>query len=288
MNYRHAFHAGNFGDVFKHVLLLRLLRALQGKETGFLYLDTHAGRGAYDLSARPAPGRPVREPEWPQGIGRLWQAANLAPPLDDYVTLVREFNRRLGTGEGRLRFYPGSPWLAALARRPQDRLVFWERQTVEARVLRREFARMRRVRVECGDGYGAPRAVLPPAERRALVLIDPPFEETGEFSAVLKALREGLERLASGVFAVWYPVTERVRVEAFRTTVRAMAPPAAYWAELAASDRPQVRMKGCGLLVINPRWRFAEELPPLLSALAEALGFDAGKATRGAWLVPRA
>ncbi len=286
MNYRHAFHAGNFGDVFKHVLLLGLLRALQRKEKGFVYLDTHAGRGAYDLAG--APGRPERNPEWPQGIGRLWEAEQLPAALEDYVAQVRNFNRRRAGKGDQLRYYPGSPWLAALVRRPQDRLVFWERQEEEARALRREFAHQRRVQVTRGDGYDAPRALLPPLERRALVLIDPPFEDEGEFAAVTEALREGLARLASGVFAVWYPVTRRAGTDSFRNAVRALAPPAAFWAELEASGSPQVRMKGCGLLVINPPWGFAEGVPPLLAALADKLQLGAGAATRCAWLVPRA
>ena len=286
MNYRHAFHAGNYGDVFKHSLLVLLLRALQRKETGFLYLDTHAGRGVYDLSVPPAPARGSRPPEWPQGIGRLWEAGDLPPPLADYVALVRAFNERAGAGQGRLRFYPGSPWFAALAQRPQDRLAFWERQPAEARALRKQFVRRRRVAVECGDGYGALRAALPPPERRALVLMDPPFEDQGEFDAILGALQEGLQRFPSGVYAVWYPVTERARAEAFLAALRTMAPPPTLGVELAVSADPQVRMKGCGLLVINPPWRFADELQPLLPVLAGRLGIDAGAAARCAWLVP--
>jgi len=151
MNYRHAFHAGNYADVFKHVWLVQLIRALQRKEKGFLYLDTHAGRGAYDLDAAPAGPAAARAPEWPGGIGRLWEAAGLPPALAEYVALVRQFNARAGGSPGKLRRYPGSPWLAALARRPQDRLALWERQPDEAAALRAAFARRRRVAVEAGD-----------------------------------------------------------------------------------------------------------------------------------------
>jgi 23S rRNA (adenine2030-N6)-methyltransferase len=284
MNYRHSFHAGNYGDVFKHTLLVVLLRALQRKDKGFLYLDTHAGRGAYDLRA--APGRTDRPPEWPQGIGRLWNAADLPPPLADYVALVRQFNERAGAGRGQLRFYPGSPWLASLVRRPQDRLALWERQPDEAGALRMEFARRRRVAVEWGDGYGALRAALPPPERRALVLIDPPFEDKDEFDTIFSALREGLRRFPSGVYAVWYPVTERTRADAFHAALRALAPPPTLWAELAVTTDPRVRMKACGLLVLNPPWRLADDLAPLLPVLADRLGLDGGAAARCGWLVP--
>ncbi|MDD2764465.1 MAG: 23S rRNA (adenine(2030)-N(6))-methyltransferase RlmJ [Opitutaceae bacterium] len=286
MNYRHAFHAGNYADVFKHTLLVRLLQALQQKEKGFLYLDTHAGRGIYDLAVSPAPAGRSRPPEWPGGIGRLWAAADLPPPLADYVALVRACNEHAGSGRGRLRFYPGSPWFAAHVRRPQDRLALWERQPEEARALQAGFARRRRVTVECGDGYGALRAQLPPPERRALVLIDPPFEEKGEFTAVLGALREGLRRFPGGVYAVWYPVTERTQADAFHAAWRTLAPPPTLWTELAVTADPQVRMKGCGLLVINPPWGFADELQPLLPVLAGKLGLDAGATARCGWLVP--
>lgn len=280
MNYRHAFHAGNYADVFKHVLLLRLLRALQRKPKGFLYLDTHAGRGAYDLAA--AAAGPARTPEWPAGIGRLWQDAHLPPALGDYVALVREFNERRGGAGARPRFYPGSPWIAALVQRAPDRLAFWERQAGEARVLRAEFDRWRGTAVECGDGYGALRAALPPRERRALVLVDPPFEEQGEFEAILAALDEGLGRFPSGVYAIWYPMTERAQTERFCRALRARVRQAVLGAELAVTADPQVRMKGCGLLVINPPWGFADEVQALLPALTERLG----AASRWEWVVP--
>ena len=288
MNYCHAFHAGNYGDVFKHVLLLRLLRAQQRKEKGSLYLDTHAGRGAYDLGLPPVPGRKDRPPEWPQGVGRLWAGTDLPPALNEYLTLVRNFNEQNGAGPGVLRFYPGSPWFAALVQRPQDRLALWEVQPDEAGALRSEFARWPRTAVECADGYGALRATLPPQERRAVVLIDPPFEQPDEFGAISAALREGLQRFPSGVYAVWYPVTERARAEVFRASLRAFALPPTLWAELAVTADPQVRMKGCGLLILNPPWRFADELPALLPVLAGKLGADAGAVARWEWLVPEA
>jgi 23S rRNA (adenine2030-N6)-methyltransferase len=288
VNYRHAFHAGNYADVFKHALLVRLMRALQRKEKGFLYLDTHAGRGTYDLLSAPAsvPAGKDRLPEWPEGIGRLWRAGKLPPILDDYVALVREFNRRMGATDAQLRFYPGSPWIAELVRRPQDRLMFWEQQPDQAGVLRDDFAGLRRTGVECGDGYGALRAALPPTEHRALVLIDPPYEDPGEFDAILAALREGLRRFPSGVYVVWHPVTERAPSETFRAALKALTRQPTVWAELAVTADPQVRMKGCGLLVINPPWGFAGEVDALLPLFAKLLAVDAGAQSRSGWLVP--
>ena len=285
MNYRHAFHAGNASDVFKHVLVLRLIRAMQRKEKGFLYLDTHAGRGAYDLNAPPAPGLEDRAPEWPGGIGRIWAAPDLPPPIAEFREIVRAFHARSGAAAEPLRLYPGSPWLAALARRPQDRMVFWEKQAMEAEALRGEFENERSVSVVCGDGYEALRAALPPAERRALVLIDPPFEDKEEFQSVLGALREGLKRFPSGVFAFWYPVAERARVDDFHAAALAMSPPPSLWTELAVTADPQVRMKGCGLLILNPPWRVADEINAVLPALARLLAVDSGAGASMGWLV---
>jgi 23S rRNA (adenine2030-N6)-methyltransferase len=284
MNYSHAFHAGNSADVFKHVLLLKLLRAMQQKEKGFLYLDTHAGRGAYDLAA-PQRG-PKREPEWPAGIGRLWKSQGLPPALEDYLALVREFDERGGGDGAQPRFYPGSPWIAMMVRRPQDRLAFWEQQPGEVRHLRADFGRRRGTAVEAGDGYGALRAALPPMERRALVLIDPPFEDQGEYEAILVALTEGVRRFPSGVYAIWYPVTERAQAEAFQRRLRLRLGQPTLGMELAVTADPQVRMKGCGLAVVNPPWGFAEEVKTVLPVLAKILAVDAGASSRSEWLVP--
>jgi 23S rRNA (adenine2030-N6)-methyltransferase len=283
MNYRHAYHAGNYADVFKHVLLLKLLRAMQRKGKGFLYLDTHAGRGAYDLAA--AASNRERAPEWPEGIGRVWKEAVPSPVLDDYTALVRDFDKRRGGG-GKPRYYPGSPSIAALVRRPQDRLALCEQQDWEARKLREELEWSRNTSVERCDGYGALRATLPPLERRALVLIDPAFEEKGEFEAILTALGEAMGRFPNGVYAIWYPITERTQVEAFRCALRVRWPEPVIEAELSVTSNPQVRMKGCGLAVINPPWGFADDVKVVLPVLKDLLSADSGAFARWAWLVP--
>ena len=293
MNYRHHFHAGNYADVFKHVLLRLLLAGMRRKEKGFLYLDTHAGRGRYILEAgsRLADGR-ARAPEWPEGIGRLWTAASLPPVLADYVEAVSVWNLRAGSAAGELATYPGSPWIAQELLRPQDRSALCELREDEAEALVAEFQFQSRVSVHTLDGYTALRAMLPPPERRALVLIDPPFENAGEFADIRRGLREARRRFPSGVYAVWYPVTERARSDDFlrewSDAVPGDAPLSpALVAELqvAAEDSP-VRMKGCGLLVLNPPWQVEAEIKTVLPALARLLGHDAGAAGRLDWLVP--
>jgi 23S rRNA (adenine2030-N6)-methyltransferase len=250
MNYRHAFHAGNFGDCLKHALLLWLLDALQRKPTPLYVLDTHAGAGAYDLSNLPA----RRTNESRGGIRRLLEA--IAPPLDRYLDLVRQ-----------LGLYPGSPALIRALLRPGDRLACCELHPEENAALRRSFAIHQR------DGYEALGALLPPHEKRGLVLIDPPFEEPDEFTRLAASLATAHGRFPSGVLAAWYPVKHRTPVRAFHTALQSAGIRDIVTAELLlrAPLDPE-RLNGCGLLVINPPYRFEAEVAPILHALLRSLG----------------
>ena len=287
MNYRHHFHAGNFADVMKHALLVRLVAGLQRKEKGFLYLDTHAGRGSYDLTVASQGDTLARQPEHPLGIGRLWERPELPEGVAEYVALVKRFDRERGNPGGAPRFYPGSPWLARLLARPQDRLVFCEKQPGESELLDLGFGREPRVKVLTMDGYAAPRALLPPPERRALILIDPPFEAQDEFARIAVAVGEGLRRLPGAVLAIWYPLTERARVEAFFGELLALKLPPTLELELTvAGEQSPVKMKGCGVVVINPPWQFDGEARKMLEWLAEALAQEPGGRAKARWLVP--
>lgn len=288
MNYRHHFHAGNYADVFKHAALMALVAGMQRKEKGFLYLDTHAGRGTYELeSTTHLPDGRERAPEWPAGIGRIWSEAG--GPLDAYLTLVRRFNQERGGNPDAPGFYPGSPWIAANLARSMDRLALCELQEDDSYALAAEFRRRPNVAVSTMDGYTAVRALLPPPEKRALVLIDPPFESAGEFGDILSALREGLRRLPGGVFAVWYPITERARTEGFQRDYLALKPPPTLVVELRiASDGSELRMKGCGLLIVNPPWKIETELIAIARSVAAKLGVDSGAGASAIWLVPEA
>ena len=285
MNYRHHFHAGNFADVFKHALLLRLVRALQAKEKGLLLLDTHAGRGRYDLEGAAQGDTLARQPEWPEGIGRLWDRAGLPAGLGEYVQAVRDFDGRQGSSGGSPRFYPGSPWLLQALARPQDRLGLCELQPDECAALRAEFQFSPGVSVQLLDGYTAVRAMLPPPEKRALVLIDPPFEARDEFARIGTALGDALRRLPAGTFAVWYPLTERAGVAEFFDRLRGLPLPPTLVAELVVNPLAP-KLRGCGLVILNPPWQFEREAKPLLDYLAGALGQAAGAAAELRWLVP--
>lgn len=289
MNYRHHYHAANFADVLKHAVLLRLLAGLQAKEKGILYLDTHAGRGGYDLAAAAAGTSLAREPEWPNGLGRVLGRADAPAEIAEYLEAVRTFDAVAGGGgEEAPRFYPGSPRLAVGRLRPQDRAMLCERHPEERAALAEEFAGARRVSVQEIDGYTAVRAALPPPERRALVLIDPPFEQADEWARIVGAVRDGLARLPGGVFAVWYPLTARARVDAFYRELLATPklPPCFTVELLIAGEAAGLRLWGCGMLVLNPPWGSARPLDGLARWLAPVLAQGDGAAGGVHWLVP--
>ena len=289
MNYRHQFHAGNFADVLKHVLVLALLDRLQLKDKGLLFLDTHAGRGGYDLDVASRGDSLARAPEWPEGWGRVDAAvaagANLPKALQRYAQAVRDFAQR-ATANDALHPYPGSPSLAIAALRPQDRAVFCELQAEEATALRRTLRSPRNFRVERRDGYEAVRGCLPPLERRALVLIDPPYEQGDEAARVAEALQEGLRRLPAGTFAVWYPLTDRADAPAFLRMTAAPHFPPTWTAELTvAGPDAGLKMRGAGVMVVNPPWQLDADVVPAMAWLGEYLAQAPGGKGELRWLV---
>jgi len=267
MKYRHGFHAGNFADVHKHVTLLALLAALKRKDKGFLYFDTHAGRGSYDLSHG--------APEAAAGVGRLCQAELHAAELCRYAALLTQ----LRSARGNPHFYPGSPLLAASELRAQDRGVFVELEGAEAHALAAALAEPRgacpaaRLRAERGNGFELLRASLPPPERRALIFIDPPYEQTrGEFAEVAAAVADGLERFATGVFAAWYPIKEQRVTAAWHADWARRIEVPTLLSELWLYPRDsRVALNGSGLLIVNPPWQIEERMRAWLEELFACL-----------------
>jgi len=272
MKYRHSYHAGNFADVHKHVTLLALLSALQRKEKGVLYLETHAGRGAYDLSGGA---------EADSGVSRLNITTNSAEELQHYGAALADYR----TQHRSPRAYPGSPVLAAGKLRPQDRAVFIELLHSEARALEQALADCSRVRIEQGDGFDRLRAWLPPPERRGLILVDPPYEETGrDFERVGAAIDEALRRFQTGVIAAWYPIKDEREISAWQTgLVRGGLTCETLAAELWLYPRDsRVALNGSGMLIVNPPYLLAERmrvwLPELQAQLAHgSAGLEAGR-----------
>src|SRR5579875_3456455 len=275
MNYRHAFHAGNFADVFKHAILLALLDALTAKDKSLGCFDTHAGSGSYVLDD----AEPQKTGEWRDGIGRLFGAKGL--PLPRYVDAVRALNP-----DGTLRRYPGSPLLAAGALRANDRLVLCELQHGEAAALRALFRNDRRVHVHARDGYAALNALLPPPEKRGLVLIDPPFEaQEGEFATIEAALAKAHARWPGGVYAVWYPVKLRRTIAPFHRHLAAGPFDRVLAAELLVlPDDSPLRLNGCGMAIANPPWKLDAALSAMLRVLCRLLAQSPRASQRVWWL----
>jgi 23S rRNA (adenine2030-N6)-methyltransferase len=278
MNYRHAFHAGNFADVLKHAVLCRVLMHLRAKENAFRVVETHAGAGFYDLTGEEA----SRSGEWREGIGRLL-TARLPAEASALLTPYLEAVAAVDPGASPTR-YPGSPLLTQTLLRDQDRLVANEIEPGAAQSLARALGRDRRCKVVTLDGWTALRAQLPPPERRGLVLIDPPFEQPNEFSRLRDELAAAHRKWPSGIFLVWYPVKDRTGPDLLAKGLRREGMAKLLRAELAVGGvaEPQ-RLRRCGLIVINTPWLLEAELSTLLPALAEAL--SAGRP--GAYLVDR-
>jgi 23S rRNA (adenine2030-N6)-methyltransferase len=282
MNYRHAFHAGNFADVLKHVVLMMLVEHLKKKPAPFFYLDTHAGRGLYDLSEAQA----QRSGEYKGGIGRLLDvpASTLPPEVAAYVGLVRD---SAGKGHSAITAYPGSPLLVARLRRPIDRLVLVESQHKEAAGLAATLGRARGVSVLESDGYSALRAQLPPRENRGLVLIDPPYETEAEFDRVLAGLEVTCQRWPTGTCCIWYPLTGRAGPRRFRRDLASSGIRKVLDVCLSVlPEDAQVGMPGAGLVIVNPPWLLDERLSALLPALHRLLSPQGLGGCRVEWLVP--
>jgi 23S rRNA (adenine2030-N6)-methyltransferase len=260
MNYRHAFHAGNFADVVKHLALVRILLHLRRKQTPFAVLDSHAGRGCYDLASDEA----RRTGEAETGIEKLrGLTGNAETPeaLATYLSLAADPHA-----------YPGSPLIAAKLLRSQDRLVAVEKHAEEAAELKKALAPYRKARVEEGDGYRRLAALLPPPERRGLVLLDPPFEAENEFEQLAGAVKQGLERFATGIFLIWYPVKSRAAVRSFCGEVLNAAPKPLTALTIATSiAAAEGKLSQAGLLVLNPPYGFDADMKQMLALITPRL-----------------
>ncbi len=264
MNYRHAFHAGNFADVVKHAVLARILIHLSEKPQPFRVIDTHAGAALYDLAGPDA----SRTGEWRAGIGRLTGASlglqirNLLAP---YLDAVAKFNNA-----GELRRYPGSPLIALSLMRPQDRLIACELEPGAAAALRANLRADVRAKVIAIDGFMALNAYVPPNERRGIVLIDPPFEQPDEFERLAHSLVEAHRKWSTGTYVAWYPRKDLRAVKGLVNHIKQCGIRKLLRAELDLGG-DATRLVGTGLLIINPPWRLDEELALLLPALGDTL-----------------
>jgi len=255
--YRHAFHAGNHADVLKHLVLMLVLGHMNLKDKGYRIVDTHAGAGGYSLEGVYA----KKKCEFEDGIARLWARADLPPAVADYVALVREFN-----GGKALRQYPGSPTIAQALMRPQDQLRLYELHPTDHRILASVMEGQRNVEVKMADGFDGLKSQLPPATRRAVVLLDPSYEGERDYARVVTTLRDALVRFAEGTYIVWYPQVTKLAAAQLPRRLQAMAPKGWLHARLtvARADAQGFGLAGSGVFVFNPPFTLHDQLAQLL------------------------
>lgn len=269
MNYRHIYHAGNFADVFKHIVLMLVIEHLKQKDKPFFVLDTHAGIGLYDLQSVEA----QKTQEAAAGIHRIWDRQDKPEAVKRYCGLVK----RLNPAKGLPRFYPGSPVLAREMLREKDRLVVNELHPEDVKTLRRNMGKDERLKVEHDDGYIVLKAQLPPPERRGAVLIDPPFELRHEWDLMIRALHDAHKRWATGTFVFWYPIKDPALIREFHAAIAESGLP-----DIIALDflcRPPVDttlFNGTGLIIVNPPWQLTQQLEPVMPWLVKVLTDGAG------------
>jgi 23S rRNA (adenine2030-N6)-methyltransferase len=268
LSYRHAFHAGNHADVLKHAVVVQLLRYLGQKDKPYWYVDTHAGAGVYSLTE----GYAAKTSEYETGIGRLWARTDLPSSVADYVEQVSALN-----ADGQLRFYPGSPFLAWRLLRTQDRMRLFELHSTEIDILRHNFRDAgRRAMLYAGDGFDGIKALLPPPPRRALVLVDPSYEDKRDYARTLTCIEESLKRFATGIYAIWYPQVVRAESERFPEQLKRLQATDWLHVTLTVSRPPSdgYGLYGSGMFILNPPYTLAATMKEVLPYLARVLGQD--------------
>lgn len=267
LSYRHGYHAGNHADVIKHLCLVEILDYLTQKDKPLCYIDTHSGGGAYSLQSHEA----NKTAEYKEGIGKLWQARDLPEPLARYTQLVAQLN----SGET-LKFYPGSPWFAQTLLRANDRLFLSELHPNEVPRLQKNFGTDKRIHIRAEDGLALAVSLLPPKEKRALVLIDPSYEIKTEYKDVLETLTQAYKRFASGTYALWYPVVERQRIVQMEKAFKRSAIKNIVLVELGVAADNSGGMTASGMIIINPPWQLKDRMTAVLPYLCKLLAGDNG------------
>ncbi len=279
LSYRHSFHAGNHADVLKHIVQMLIIENLQQKDKGFYYLDTHAGVGKYRLFSEEA----EKTAEYLEGIARLWEQKDLPEEIQRYVNLIKKLNY----GGKELRYYAGSPFIAALMLREQDRALFTELHPADYPLLRNTFKEYDNITTKRDNGFQQLKATLPPKERRGLVLIDPPYELKEDYDLVVQAVVEGYKRFATGIYAIWYPVVLRQQTKRIIKGLEATGIRKILQIELAVRpDSDQRGMTASGMIVINPPWQLESQMKQLLPYLVKTLVPENTGSWKVSWITP--
>lgn len=282
LSYRHAFHAGNHADVLKHFVQVQLHLYMNQKDAAYTYIDTHSGAGVYALDSFQS----TKTAEFDTGIGPLWNCSDVPAPLKEYLDLIKGMNP-----SGKMRYYPGSPWVAEQMSREQDRLRLFELHPADCKILADNFRKLdahkaeqgersrgRRVIIEHGDGFHSMKALLPPPSRRALVLIDPPYEIKDDYKRVRDALDEALGKFPSGTYAIWYPVLQRMESRQFADRLKRL--PAKEWLNVTLTTNTPTPdgtgLHSSGMFILNPPYTLEPILREVMPYLVRVLGKDAG------------
>lgn len=268
MNYKHGYHAGNFADVIKHVTLIAIILSLQKKDTPFCYLDTHAGPGIYDLSSVEA----QKTKEYKSGINKIIQQSNPPDIVKTYLHCVHHINSRYESAKfAALNYYPGSPLLARELLRAEDRMIACELHADEYRILKNTFINDKQVAVHHTDGFLGLKAFLPPKEKRGFILIDPPYENTDEFTRIAHSLPAALKRFSNGIYAIWYPIKDKYQLERFYRSLRTQLQQEILVAELTIFPDLPNHLNGSGLAIINPPFQLENTLKSTFSWIWKSL-----------------
>jgi len=287
LSYRHAFHAGNHADVLKHLTQVLILQSLLRKDKSFFYLDTHAGAGLYDLRSESA----AKTAEYADGIAKVLVKPSPPEVVKNYLSLIRDMNPQ-GYGSAELRHYPGSPWVAQCLLRKQDRSELFELHPSDSRILRNNMLEARRdvrrrINVHQENGFHQLRAALPPVEKRGLILIDPPYEVKSDYETVVQAVQNGYKRFATGIYAVWYPVVQRKRIDVLEQQFKESGIKNVVLIEMnVRPDSEEFGMTGSGMVVVNPPWQLVDDLKSALPWIVDCLGLEKGANWRITSLVP--
>lgn len=269
LSYRHAYHAGNFADLLKHLIQIEILKYMGKKEKPFEYIDTHAGAGAYRLDSSMA----EKNKEYQNGIGRFLRDETNIPKIEGLVNLVRDCDKKLGAGDGIL--YPGSPLIASELLRPQDKAWLYELHSTDFPLLKEQFVRNKHVFVRQEDGFKGLLGLLPCASRRAFVLIDPPYEIKDDYSKVVSIVEKAHRKMSNAIFAIWYPVVERDRIDLIKSQFIESGIRSIAQFELGVkADTDEKGMTSAGMIVINPPWTLFGQMQELLPKLADVVSQD--------------